>query len=658
MSPRYVFSAMFHDLTEKHGPGGGSDIYKIHVKSKNIVKLTDFGLLPNTGAADWSSDFVSHERGKDHLEHALYNLGPRPLPGGRVMFTSNRHGFRPPSSPGRGSLTMQLFVMDDSDEGPGPNVECVGFLNVANALHPVVLTDGRVMFSSMESQGIRTHLEWGLWTIRPDGSHWNPLLSAFATEAGAVNSFHFQTQLSDRSIVVEEYYVGSNFGMGTLRKFAPAPPAGQPMFGPAYRRHDRNPPLRSGRHSNGVGQYVRLPFSPFGIESLTPFAHGSDRAANPSLRDDRSSPRVGKFTHPCGAPDNHVLVVWTPGPAWTQRNPQADGGIYLIKDGRPIDEPHQMRLIKNDPKYNEQWPRPLVSYERVYGMREPERLPPLVNDGSASPHLEEGTPFGLVGTSSLYKRESFPDGVVPDGQVTATFASDSPDRRRAEWQGLDAVTSHGNGITTNWANQGADAGLYSNDEIHAIRILLQEPTSDIHRRRFFNHPRERMRVLGEIPVRKVRDGKQPQDPDGKPDTSFLAKIPADVPFTFQTIDKHGMVLNMAQTWHQVRPGEVRHDCGGCHAHSQSPTPFELTAAARADYEIFDLTERAPLVTDKARDESRRQWDAEDASDLRYHDGPLDVEYHRDVALRPEDAVAPQPAGLEGLRPSDRRVYER
>ena len=44
--------------------------------------------------------------------------------------------------------------------------------------------------------------------------------------------------------------------------------------------------------------------------------------------------------------------------------------------------------------------------------------------------------------------------------------------------------------------------------------------------------------------------------------------------TFQTLDKNGMVLNMAQTWHQVRPGEVRNDCGGCHAHSQKPTDFE------------------------------------------------------------------------------------
>jgi hypothetical protein len=44
---------------------------------------------------------------------------------------------------------------------------------------------------------------------------------------------------------------------------------------------------------------------------------------------------------------------------------------------------------------------------------------------------------------------------------------------------------------------------------------------------------------------------------------------------------------MAQTWHQVRPGEIRNDCGGCHAHSQKPTLFEQTAAAKPDYKIFD-----------------------------------------------------------------------
>ena len=115
-----------------------------------------------------------------------------------------------------------------------------------------------------------------------------------------------------------------------------------------------------------------------------------------------------------------------------------------------------------------------------------------------------------------------------------------------------------------------------------------------------------------------RDGYdgQPLDPDGNPDTSFLAKIPANIPWTFQTLDKDGMVLNMAQTWHQIRPGEIRNNCGGCHAHSQQPTRFEDTAAARPDYQIFDLTRSTPLITTRKHDESDKQWDVKNETGLR------------------------------------------
>ncbi len=185
-------------------------------------------------------------------------------------------------------------------------------------------------------------------------------------------------------------------------------------------------------------------------------------------------------------------------------------------------------------------------------------------------------------------------------------------------------------------------GRYSNDDVHAIRILAMEPTTDRQRgpksgRTFRSHASERLRILGEIPVRKfsreplasAKDG-QPLDPDGNPDTSFLAKIPADSAFTFQTLDKNGMVLNMAQTWHQLRPGEIRHDCGGCHAHSQRPTQFSLTAAARPDYAIFDLAQSTPLLTEKAKDESNKKWDSEGATGLRFEKSVKNVEFYRDI----------------------------
>jgi hypothetical protein len=625
-------------------PRQGADIYKIHVPSRKVIRLTNQRFSPNTGMADWSSDYRKAEKGKSYFEYGVYNMGPCPLPGGKIVFTSNRDGFRP--AKGYPAIALQLFVMDDrttsigDDETP-TNLEKIGHLNISGALHPVVLKDGRIMYSTLESQAMRGDILWGVWTIHPDGTNWNPLVSAF-DPGGAPNGFHFQTQLTDGSIVVEQYYNQNNSGFGSYIKLPPepTPPApvargsewwGPPQFGPAYMNDPRNKPWRQGRYENGNPKHYRMPFMPTDAVSLTPFALGGEGPADRSIIKDKNSPAVGKVTHPSGAPDNHLLTIYSPGPVNHQYTylPQLDGGIYLLKNGTPIDEPGQLLLIKNDPNYNECWPRALVPYERIYGVKEPLDLTRLANDGKQSAHLPEGTPFGLVGSASLYKRESYPNGVVPKGKVTAGYAGGND-----PWKGLDPFTSHGNGMPLNWHNQGADAGLYTNEDIHAIRILVMEPTTDRKGansgRLFHNHARERLRILGEIPVRHFNGDTQPNDSDGNPDTSFLAKIPADTAFTFQTLDKRGMVLNMAQTWHQLRPGEIRHNCGGCHAHSQEPTHFAKTAAARPDYKVFDLTAQTPLLTSKANDQSEKKWDAKDETGVRFEKSVKNVEYFRDV----------------------------
>lgn len=601
-----VYYAKFHDALGHKG----SDIYRVHVPTRKVEQLTTQTFTPNTGAADWSKTPLP--------AWGVYNLGPCPLPDGRVVFVSDRNVFKA-ANPGYApnALALQLFVMDED----GANVECIGHLNLGMALHPVILKDGRIMFSSLESQGLRSHHLWGVWSIHPDGTKWGPMMSAFEIGNGTADSLHFQTQLSDESIVVESYYNLNNHGFGTLLKFPVQPPEGYAAFGPGYKPDPRNAKVRHSRHADGRGIYIQFPFSPYGLDSLTPFVLKGDWPSHAADMNDKESPRVGKFTHPSAAPDNHVLVAYSAGSlnSITRYSPAFDSGIYLIKSGQPVDQPGDMLLIKNDPNYHEQWPRALVPYQRIFGVDAPQRIEPLANDGQLSPHLPAGTPTGLVGTSSFYKRESYPYGAVAEGSVTASYAEE---KDRTGKRGFDS--SH------NWSVQGADAGLYDNSEIHAVRILLLEPTTETRKRTYYNHARERMRILGEIPLRKFVGDTQPLDPDGNPDTSFLAKLPADVAWTFQTLDKRGMVLNSSQTWHQLRPGEVRHDCGGCHAHSQQPTRFEDTLAARPDYKVFDLSKQTPLLTTKARDESKQKWDAEDKSGLRFNEGVKNVEYFRDI----------------------------
>lgn len=590
----WVYYAKFHHMAvgEAHmsrlRSKQGADLYKIHVPTRKVVQLTKQERTPNTRAIPPGTE--SHSRG-------VHNLAPCPVAGGKIVFCSDRNGYRGVREQTQPAL--QLFLMDED----GSNIELIGPLNLGTALHPVALTDGRVMFSSLETQGLRGGEQWGIWAIHPDGTNWNPLTSALGSPQG--QAVHFQAQLSDESVVVESYYqTGSTDGFGSYWKFPLNVAAGQPRFRPGAKN-----------------------FAPVDMVRLTLFASFQDIRPNHRVGDVSNETIIGNVTHPSGAPDNHLLTSWAlPNDAQDQSTPAYDAGIYLLKSGTPINHPSKMRLMKNDSKYQELWPRALVPYKRIYGIDQPPVLKHR-NDGQKSPHLPAGTPFGLVGTSSLYKRESYPGGVVPAGSVTA--GSPTPNNRKQMWRELAP-------LLTNWSQQGSDAGLYENSDIWGIRILILEPVSEAisKQRRHFalgSNGEERIRILGEFPVRKfAQDDEQPVDPDGNPDTSFLAKIPADVAWTFQTLDNNGMVLNMAQTWHQVRPGEIRHDCGGCHAHSQQPTSFESTAAARPDYKIWDLTNKTPLFTTKANDASGQKWDQAQRTGLHFATKVKDVEFHRDV----------------------------
>lgn len=554
-------------------PGSGSDLYKIHVNSGRSIRLTFQEWTPTTGAGTWSrSPVKAIPDGTNFPMVPIFNSGACPLPGGKVAFVSTRNTHAPNSN--QDHLNFQLFVLDEVSG----TTEQIGYLNLANALHPTVLMDGRIMFSSQESQGMHDGRLWGLWGIWPDGRKWEPLLSAFG-DTSTQSASHFSTQLSDGRIVVTQYYNQNNNGFGVLLAFNNYPPAlpliGMPRFGSPSPNDPSNPPI------SRIGKF---PFSPVGLVSLTPFAKTFD--ANADLI---NGVYAGKTRDPSAAPNNDMLLTYSPGPVHRGSVPAADGGIYLVRHGQPASTPSQLVLIKNDPLYNEHQPRPLVPYQAIYGMAQPAILPWLPNDGTLEPSLPAGTPYGLIGTSSFYKRNTTP------GKGLAAF------------QGLEPFNTSANEVSWNWVQQGAEAGVFTNEDIEAVRLVVQSPTAN--RKfgpnagvQFFNYGGERLRILGEIPLRKVdAKGLPVLDIDGNPDTSFVAKIPADMPFTFQMLDHHGTSLSMAQTWHQVRPGEARYDCGGCHAHAQIGTDFHRTAAAQPGFVPTDLTQTRPTNVEYYQD---------------------------------------------------------
>ncbi|MBZ0111879.1 MAG: hypothetical protein K8J08_05430, partial [Thermoanaerobaculia bacterium] len=248
-------------------PYEGADIYRLNLETRGVERLTFGEFTPNTGSGNWDeSNPVNPGPEFNRLGYGILNLAPCPLPGGRIAFTSNRNGFDPPK--GYTNPTMQLFVMDED----GSNVTPIAPMTISSALHPTILRDGRILFSSHEDQGLRDRRLWGIWSIYPDGRNWAPVVSAFRSP----QAFHFMTQLSGGDLVVEDYYNLNNNGFGALYRLPSEAPIGEIPFGSAFPAE--NPEVLQ---TVGAGFLYpfRMAFTPFGLYSITPMTHGGDEAA-------------------------------------------------------------------------------------------------------------------------------------------------------------------------------------------------------------------------------------------------------------------------------------------------------------------------------------------------------------------------------------------
>jgi hypothetical protein len=561
---QYVYYSFCTDVVARNQqrrnlPRADCNLWKIHIATRVKMQLTFGEYTPIAGAPTT----------KAALGHGIFNVGTAPLAGNKLAFVSNRNGAIPNKT-----FTDENYKLYVLDETTGIQEE-VGFLNLGSALHPAPLIDGRIMWTSYEAHGLRDRRLWGLWASFPDGRGWGPLMSAIGAKENAV---HFQAQQGNGDIITDFYYNKNNNGFGTLNSFTFYPLGSItafPRFGSPTAR--QNPFLYQG-YVNNMPWKDYYAFSPVGLTARTPFA---------SERDEMSAivngQYVGKVTHPAAAPGNDVLLSYTPGPAnhhFGVAQPTYDSGIYLLPGGNAAQLPSALTLIYQTPERNEWFPQAVVTWQEKYGAPAPPELPWL--PASSHPMLLPGTPYGLVGTSSFYKRNTDP------GQGNLPGKLD--DFNRADQ------------ANSNWGWQGAMAGLWSNSEMHSVRIVVQEPLPDVFPtglEPYVGHiGQEKLRILGEIPLRKPG---APLDPDGNPDTSFLSRIPADTPFTFQLLDSRGMALTNSQTWHQVRPGENRHDCGGCHAHNQVGTNFDNTVAGQPGYIPDDLTQQPARSIEYVRD---------------------------------------------------------
>jgi len=585
------FQSFMKISPDGNGPRGYAEWWGVQLKPFNapayiykydLVSGTETRISPADGffsgrahpgkSTEWTSNIP------------VMDTGPFFMADGRIGFTSNRAD---------GFYKFQLFSMDSD----GRNLQLFGHRAMSQQLHPAVLTDGRVLYTSHDVMLQKPdNNQYSLFTIGPDGTF--PFIFDGKHDASHI-SYHFATQLSDGDVVVTGYYNHNNTGLGALYRMPVDPPG-------ADFEHIGVVP---GQWKMGVDM---VPFQRKGQFKLTSQATPGDAQAKPyrentgngfSINDEWTHPdgrhitMMGKFSHPAAAPDNNLLATYTIGGS-SQMNDDfgslsrtrevigKDAGIWLI----PLEAQSTRRvqhiaddalLVVDSPNYHEIMPRAVVPYSRIYGITRPDPNNKMLlpaNDGVRDPRLEPGSPFALSGAASMIDRETMSVNGIPWNSAGA----DPPDGRN--YMNLSA--------------SGADLAIYGDSEIYGIRVTMPIPNVPN------NYPGgvekwarqgHHLRILGEFPVRKA-DGSV-LDEQGNPDTSFVVKIPADTPFLFQAIDKRGMALNIETTSRSAVRGE-RKFCGGCHVHTRaSLNPFQSRAVLETTAPYGDFSgNSAPLFS--------------------------------------------------------------
>ncbi len=467
---------------------------------------------------------------------------------------------------------------------PNKNLHLVGHSNLHHIQHPIVLKDGRILFTNWDDAGLRAEYATAtLYTDHPDGGHLETFLEPHHV---GKHVEHFATEISSGNVVVSNYYPRmASWGFGTLFRM--------PVM--------INGPIFTAPLNKAMDDEWRY-FSRKGMDELTEYSSGQH---SPEL--------TGRYSTPSASPNDGMLVSYSTGPvvhnppcAGCIDVPTLDVGIYLIKNSGTVvitDPTTQIIVLKNDPNYNEMWPRAVTSYQSIHGVSTPSLTLPEVEYAPTPRNrgLVAGSPVGITGTSSMQNRESAPLG---------------NDRFNNE-HGKDG------GRDTGWLVQGTDAGRVQNDDLWGVRILVMTPdcyhapwdTSAIekdeqllrdnrmkkHVKGYYSHTPENWKILGEFPVRNPIGS---VDPDDEEDTSWLAKIPANTPHLIQSIDRFGMTLSTKQTWLHVYPGKTFASCGGCHAHSIEGVPFTDKRADSDTYQPWNLVNTTPMVTVDGSDESR------------------------------------------------------
>ena len=391
------------------------------------------------------------------------DMDPIYLPNGQIVFTSTRPGIVDEYERRASPL---IHVGDRAPDGRLVNIRCISF-NQSHDTNPMVHSSGKLIYSRWEHLGNPN--KFALFVMNPDGTKTFIMYGNHSPRESGSRVFLEPRELSDGGIVCSVMERNSKFEGGAIA-------------------------------------VIDISKSDDNLEFITPDTS--------PFRTGDGSQAIFKTPAPIidpGAPAERrekILTAMSPYPVNVNNNggdDAVDYGIYVMdKDGK------NLRLIYNDPEYNEVDPVPVAPRSDLPG-----GLPQVI---PTAPEVAAGLANGQE------------TGFFFDGNVYDRAPNDGQMRPDPEHQNVDG----------------------SQGEAKWLRILEAVPLPIDSRRRggpIGNTNLEKQRVVGYAPIRA--------------DGSFSVEVPANRSLHMQTLDQHGMMLVNQITWVQVMPGEQRL-CTGCH----------------------------------------------------------------------------------------------
>ncbi len=472
---------------------------------------------------------------------------PAYLPAGAgFVFTSNRQTTSKLKQAAAIDKPGEYFALDEYErervmnlhtmDAQGGNIKQIS-VNQSHDRNPVVMADGRIMFSRWEHVGPRNR--FAIFTVNPDGTQ----MFVYYGAQSPGNSF-----LHPREMDPNGPYKG--FLASDLMPLSRTQEGGGLMFIDALNYSEQNTPARNTVAAQG------------GQRQATALALNTERGLSTYGRVTTPYPlwdgtnRVLIAYHPCQVTKDGTVTLCanlTPAELATVGDmtnaSNADIAANPIKDNAPanyaiymFDAAAQTLLPVAAPPPGSMYTDPIALQPRP----EPSPRQPAAVDNDL-----KNANMGVLSVRSVYDTDGL--GRMAEGMLAPADLPVGCSRGIAmTTPPADATETRAQVADLAKMRDPADPAYLCGPArfVRAIRAVAPPSNTMGVRSAIGETDFEQQQILGYAPI--------------EPDGSFRIQVPADTPIALAVVDAKGRGIQTHLNWIQVRPGEVR-TCDGCHS---------------------------------------------------------------------------------------------